>query len=92
ERIYFIKYKVDLFSPQNHINESSVNVLKEIKNSYKMDVYLMFAGEYIINKGFDLFGKLSDEQLEEYYNLPYLNKICSSKTKSGAETPLYWVI
>lgn len=92
EKLNFIKYKIDLFPPQNHINESGVNILKEIKNSYKIDVYLIFDGEYIINRDFDLFGKLSNEELEEYHNLPYLNKICSSKTKSGVETPLYWVI
>ena len=48
--------------------------------------------KYIINKGFELFGKLSQDELEEYYDLDYLDKICSSKTEGGGETPMFWVI
>ncbi|MFX1409377.1 MAG: hypothetical protein ACFFA6_03430 [Promethearchaeota archaeon] len=89
---YFLKYDVDLFPPENHINESGVNILKEIKKEYNTDVYIIFADEYIINKGFELFGHLTKEQEEQYYSLDYLNKICSSRTKNGEETPIYWVI
>ena len=56
------------------------------------DVYIMFSDTYIINKGFELFGKLSHEELETYYSLDYLDKICSSKTEGGWETPIFWVI
>ncbi|MFX1314678.1 MAG: hypothetical protein ACFE9T_02350 [Promethearchaeota archaeon] len=89
---YFLKYDIDLFPPENHINESGVNLLKEIKKEYNTDVYLIFDDEYIINKGFELFGQLTKEQEEQYYSLDYLNKIYSSRTENGEETPIYWVI
>ncbi|MFX1313518.1 MAG: hypothetical protein ACFFHD_13045 [Promethearchaeota archaeon] len=88
----FIKNETDLFPPDNHFNESGINILKKLKKQYKTEVYLIFEGEYIINKGGNLFGQLSKDELEEYYNLDYLNKICSSKSIKGDETPLYWVI
>ena len=92
ENFYFLKYNIDLFPPSNHYNESGVNVLKEIKKNYDTDVFILFADDYIINKGFDLFGRLTEDELEEYYTLDYLNKICVSSTKDGKELPLYWVI
>ncbi|MFX1573965.1 MAG: hypothetical protein ACFFB0_14555 [Promethearchaeota archaeon] len=92
ENFIFLKLDIDLFPPDNHINESGKNILRDLKNDYNTDVYIIFARQYIINKGGDLFGELSNEELEKYYSLDYLNKIFSSKTMSGVETPLYWVI
>ena len=92
ENFYFLKYDIDLFPPSNHYNESGVNILKEIKEIHDTDVFILFADEYIINKGFDLFGRLNEDELEEYYTLDYLNKICVSSTEDGREIPLYWVI
>ncbi|MFW9941570.1 MAG: hypothetical protein ACFFFT_11060 [Candidatus Thorarchaeota archaeon] len=89
---YNLKHELDLFHPDNHFYENGTNILKQIKEDYNTDVYIIFSDTYIINKGFELFGKLSQDELEEYYNLDYLNKICSSKTERGAETPIYWVI
>ena len=82
----------DLFPPDNHINESGVNKLREIKKKYDSEMYIIFEDDYIIDKGFELFGRLTPEQSEEYYNLVYLNKICSSKTEDNREIPLFWVI
>ena len=31
-------------------------------------------------------------ETETYFNLNYLNKICSVKALNGEETPYYWVI
>jgi hypothetical protein len=42
--------------------------------------------------GFELFGQLTDEEIEMYYNLAYLNRICVSKSEDGKSTPYYWVI
>ena len=89
---YNLKYEIDLFPPENHYDENGTNILTQIKDDYNTDVYLIFAESYIINKGFELFGQLSHDELEEYYNLYYLDKICSSKTEGGAETPIFWVI
>lgn len=89
---YNLKYEIDLFPPENHFDQNGTNILTQIKEDYNTDVYLLFAESYIINKGFELFGQLSQDELEEYYTLNYLNKICSSKTEGGAETPIFWVI
>ena len=92
ESIYIFPSEVDLFSPKNHINESGVNLLKYYKEKYDTDVYIVFENDYVIDRGFELFGRLTPEETESYYNLNYLNKICSSKTESGIEVPIYWVI
>ncbi len=89
---YNLKYEIDLFPPDNHLYENKTNILQEIKEDYNTDVYIIFSDTYIINKGFELFGHLSQDELEEYYSLPYLDKICSSKTEGGGETPIFWVI
>jgi len=90
--IYILAREVDFFPPNNHINESGINLLREFKEKYDSDVYIIFENDYIIDRGFELFGRLTPEETEEYYNLDYLNKICSSKTEDGIEIPLYWVI
>ena len=90
--IYIIATEIDLFPPDNHINENGTNILREFKKNYNSDVYIIFEDDYIIDKGFNLFGCLTPEEREQYYGLDYLNKICSSKTVFGKEVPLYWVI
>ena len=92
ETDFFLKYDIDLFPPENHFDENGTNILQEIKDEYNTDVYITFDGIYIINKGFELFGQLTDEEEEIYYTLDYLNKICSSMTQNGEETPIFWVI
>lgn len=92
ETDFFLKFDIDLFPPENHIDENGTNILQELKKEYNTDVYITFDGIYIINKGFELFGQLTDEQEAIYYSLDYLNKICSSMTENGEETPTYWVI
>jgi len=89
---YKLKYDIDLFPPNNHFDENGTNILKQVKEDYNTDVYIIFSGIYIINKGFELFGKLSQDELEIYYSLDYLDKICTSKTEGGGETPIFWVI
>jgi hypothetical protein len=92
ENIYIYPAQLDLFPPHNHINESGINILREIKEEYDSDVYIIFEADYIIGTGFDLFGQLTFEEIENYYSLDYLNKICSSKTENRKEIPLFWVI
>ncbi len=92
ENFYFLKFPIDVFPPSNHINESGVNILKEIKIKYNTDVYLIFEGEYIINKEFELFGRLTREESDQYYQRDYINKIYSTRIMNGKETPLFWII
>ncbi|MFW9873179.1 MAG: hypothetical protein ACFFG0_08770, partial [Candidatus Thorarchaeota archaeon] len=89
---FYFKSEIDLFPPKNHFDENGTNLLKQIKEDYNANVYIIFSDTYLINKGLTLFGELSKGELEEYYILDYLNKICSSKTERGRETPIFWVI
>ncbi|MFW9785398.1 MAG: hypothetical protein ACFFFB_24165, partial [Candidatus Heimdallarchaeota archaeon] len=90
--IYISANTINLFPPDNHINGTGVNLLKKIKDDYNSDVYIIFEDDYVINNGLELFGRLTKEERELYYNLFYINKICSSKTERGEEIPLFWVI
>jgi hypothetical protein len=45
-----------------------------------------------IAKKFTFYDALTDEEIESYYNLPYLNRIFSVKSEDGKDTPYYWVI
>ena len=92
ENFYFLKFPVDVFAPSNHINESGVNILREIKERYNTDVYLIFEDDYIINRDFELFGQLTQEESDQYYKLGYINKIYSTKIDNGKITPLFWII
>ncbi|MHA2393142.1 MAG: hypothetical protein ACXAEX_14475 [Promethearchaeota archaeon] len=92
ENIYILTAVSNLFPPDNHINGSGVNLLRKIKREYNSEVYLIFEDDYVINRGFELFGRLTSEERETYYNLIYLNKVCSSKTENGEDIPLFWVI
>ena len=88
----YLKYPIDLFPPENHKYDNGTNILQEIKEKYGTDLYIIFSDDYIINKGFELFGKLTKEQEEQYYSLDYLDRIFSSKSLCGEDLPIYWVI
>lgn len=89
---YFIFYKLDLFPPENHFNETGDNILKAYKQKYNSNVYITIDNQYYLNVDLKPYGYLSDSQLEEYYQLRYVNKIHSSKSTRGEEYPLYWII
>jgi len=89
---FFIKYTDNLFNPDNHFYENGTNVLQELKEMYGTDVYIMLDDFYFLNLGWDVYGQLTEDQMEEYYNMEYLDRIYNSKSESGEESPLYWVI
>ena len=89
---YFLEYDLDLFPPENHFEKNGSNILQNLKNQYNSDVYLTIDNEYILNVAWEIYGWLTNEQIEKYYSLSYLNKIYSAKNKFGEENPLYWVI
>ena len=88
---YFLTSAQDFFKPDTHVINGT-NILQELKNNYSTDVYIWLHDFYEVRKEWDVFGRLTSEDLEAYYNLPYLNKISSTKTESGKELPFYWVI
>ncbi len=64
----------------------------ELKTDSNKDVFLIVSDNYLLVSGFELFGQLTDEEIEMYYALTYLNRICVSKSENGKSTPYYWVI
>ena len=89
---YFRSNMTYLYHPDNHTNEKGVNLLQEIKKEHGTDVYIILDDTYLSLKGWQSHGRLSEKELEEYYNLDYLNKICSTKSENGEVVPCYWVI
>ncbi|MBN1800211.1 MAG: hypothetical protein JW891_01815 [Candidatus Lokiarchaeota archaeon] len=80
-----------LFHPSAHINESGVNILKSLKQELGSDVFLILDDTYLdtVHGG---LGKLTNEEIKQYNNLNYLNKVLVSKSDKGTEIPYYWVI
>lgn len=82
----------DLFDPSNHVNENGTNILKKMKKEESSEVYMMIDDYYILNSEWTFWKTLSEEELNAYYEMGYINKIQSTKDSTGEETPLYWVI
>ena len=89
---YFLRHDLNLFPPDNHLNKTGDNILQELKKQYKSDVYITLDNQYYLYAEWEVYGWLTNEQIEKYYSLSYLNKIYSAKNKFGEENPLYWVI
>jgi hypothetical protein len=89
---YFLKYYLNLFPPENHLDENGTNILQQIKEDYDTDVYIIFEDYYIYYREWEILKELSPQQIAQYYNMDYINKVFNSRTEDGEETPLYWVI
>jgi len=89
--IYFLMVSNEYLNPKLHI-QNGTNILSDLKKELGRDVFLIVTDHYLLLSGLELFGRLTNEEIEMYYNLSYLNKVCSSKTENGEEVPLYWVI
>ncbi|MFW9949148.1 MAG: hypothetical protein ACFFKA_03355, partial [Candidatus Thorarchaeota archaeon] len=89
---YYITYNSTLIYPENHINENGTNILQQLKNEYQADVYILLSNWFLSIDDLNAFGRLSEEQINQYYSLPYLNRIYSVKSENGGEVPYYWVI
>ncbi len=88
----FIYANDDLMHPINHILSNGTNILTEMKKDTEMDIYLLLSDYYLISSGLSLYGELTTEEIEQYYNLNYLNRIFSAKSENGEDMPIYWVI
>jgi len=89
--ILFYTASNDYLNPRYHI-QNGTNILIELKNESGKEVFLIGADNYLLASGFELFDQLTSEEIEMYYNLTYLNRICVSKSEEGKSTPYYWVI
>ena len=88
---YFLIIDDQYVHPSLHIS-NGINILKDLKSSYNTEVILILPKEYYLPFNWQFFDQLSDEELEAYYHLDYLNRIFSAKGENGEETPYYWVI
>ncbi|MCJ7648779.1 MAG: hypothetical protein MUP85_09225, partial [Candidatus Lokiarchaeota archaeon] len=77
--------------PSLHI-QNGINVLTNLKKVFNTSIYLLVSKHYYNAFSSSIFSELSDEEVEEYYHLNYLNRIFSSKSYTGEDSPLYWVI
>ena len=87
----FLVVDNELVHPNLHISNGS-NVLKNLKSLYNTDVILILPDEFYSPFSWTFFEQLSEDEIEAYYNLDYLNRIYSSKGEDGKELPYYWVI
>ncbi|NHJ24573.1 MAG: hypothetical protein EAX89_08360 [Candidatus Lokiarchaeota archaeon] len=89
----FIPVNDTLLHPNNHINSEGKNILTELKHdSNGTDIFLILTDYYLLVEGSTLFNQLTEQEIELYYSLPYLNRIYSVKSENGDEIPYYWVI
>ena len=88
---YFLLVDNQLIHPDLHISNGS-NILKNLKLEYNTDVVLVFPEQYYSAFSWTFFDQLTEEEIEAYYNLDYLNRIFSAKGEYGEDLPYYWVI
>ncbi len=81
----------EFLNPNLHI-QNNTNILTQLKEDSETDVFLILTDSFLLISSLELFGRLTSEEMEMYYSLNYLNKIYSTKTETGNEVPLYWVI
>ncbi|TFF96103.1 MAG: hypothetical protein EU547_06795 [Promethearchaeota archaeon] len=89
---YFIYMDDQYLRPELHMYDNGTNRLIQLKEDYGTDVYLFLTRYYFRFETWTFYSGLTDQEVEQYYNLSYLNRIYSSKPSSGNEKPIYWVI
>ena len=88
---YYLFASEEYMNPDSHINQDGTNILKVLKKNYGTDVFLILTDEFVSLSGWARFEGLTKKQIKEYYNLSYLNRICSTKNINGVDEPIYWV-
>ncbi|MFX1557162.1 MAG: hypothetical protein ACFFC9_07905, partial [Promethearchaeota archaeon] len=80
------------FKPSDHIYENGTNKLQQLKVSKATDIYLILDDNYLTLQQWTIYERLTPQEMEQYYNMTYLNKILISRSETGIEVPYYWVI
>ncbi|MEE9378718.1 MAG: hypothetical protein V3V33_11870 [Candidatus Lokiarchaeia archaeon] len=88
---YFFMIEDQFLHPNLHISNDS-NILKNWKSFLNTEVILVIPEDYYLPFSWRFFDQLSEEEIDVYYNLDYLNRIFSAKTENGEDLPYYWVI
>jgi len=65
--------------------------MKDSKLKFNTDFYLII-DEVFLNLKDGGLERLTSYEVEQYYNLNYVNRILSVKSEYGEEIPYYWVI
>lgn len=81
-----------LFDPDEHVDDDGDNKLQEMKEEEETDVVLTIDDRYYLGESYDTYAYVDEEDMEEYYELEYLNRIYSAKSPDGTSNPYYWVI
>ena len=82
----------ELFDPDEHEDDDGDNKLQEMKEEEETDVVLTIDDQYYKGEGVDTYAYVDEEDMEEYYELDYLNRIYSARSPDGTSNPYYWVI
>jgi hypothetical protein len=90
--MYYFVLNESFSNPNKHFDENNTNILKNIKEEYETDVFLILDDYYLSPEGWKFFINMTEHQISMYYNLSYLNRICISVDTNGDEIPYYWVI
>ncbi len=80
------------FKPQDHFYENGTNKLQQKKAELNTDIFLILDDNYLVFGTWDVFQRLTEEEMQSYYYMKYLNRIASCKSENGIEVPYYWVI
>ena len=68
-----------------------MNLLR-LKKELNTDIYLILDDNYLVFGTWEVFQRLTEEEMASYYYMDYLNRIASCKSENGIEVPYYWVI
>jgi len=80
------------FKPEDHFYENGTNKLQQLKSELETDIYLILDDNYLVFGTWEVFERLTAEEMASYYYMDYLNRIASCKSENGIDIPYYWVI
>jgi len=80
------------FKPADHFDENGTNILQQMKKNRNSNIYLILDDNYLAFTGFEVYERLTESEMLEYYSMDYLNRIFVSRSEDGIEVPYYWVI
>jgi hypothetical protein len=88
----FIQNPLGFFKPEDHFYENGTNKLQQLKVELNTDIYLILDDNYLVFGTWDVFERLTAEEMASYYYMDYLNRVANCKSENGIEVPYYWVI
>jgi hypothetical protein len=90
--IFFNQNPLGYFKPEDHFFPNGTNKLQQLKSKLNTNVYLMVDDNYLVFGTWEVFQRLTAQELASYYYMNYLNRISACKSENGVDVPYYWVI